>query len=297
VILGAIFILLLSIGLLFTKEERLLKLKDYVFVLLRGKNSLYQGHQLYRWIDSHSSESTALNLGGAHKLGLPKKDCYREFGEFVHELWDDLRKGRAQVKRPLKALKMLLRSDLQRTRRERQVLASAYSQLFLMMAMVCLYLLSFDYFVKVSPPYEFWLGCILWQGLGAFVFFGLLKRKKEQVFSPLNDLLRGLQALNLLAFRGELNLTRLPNPRAKLKGDHLRYFEGLESAQESWRKQGRANLEVLDEFREDLALLAEDAQLNFLPWVKGLGFLWAMVFVLPLLFAGSLFGLYKLAVV
>jgi hypothetical protein len=299
VILVASFILILCVAVALAKDEHLIGIEERVVCALRERDILFQGHRLYEWLDGVSSENGALNLSAHHQRenGLPKKDCYREFGAFVHKLWEDVRNGQGQIKGPLRAIKMLLRSDLQRTRRERQVLGSAYAQIIVMILMVWLYLFSFDYFVAINPPWEFWCACVLWQTIGGFLFFVLLKKKREKLFDPLNDLLSALLALNIVAYRGHLGLGKLPQPKSDLSGDCLRYYQGLESTQDAWRRQGRANPETLEELREDLALLSEDAQLNFLPWIRGLGFLWAMVFVLPLLFGGSLFGLYKLAVV
>ena len=293
----SILIIILFFVLLFASDEFILRLKNKFFAEMHKRDILYRGQNLYHWIDSISSEQMAFRLGRDGETKLPEKDCYREFGHFLHDLWEEVRVRGGQLKMPLRALKKLLRADIQRTRRERQALQSAYAQLSLMILMVWGYLFIFDRLVAVNPPLEFWLGCLGWQGFGAVIFFKLLHQKQRKVLDPLNDLLGALQYLSLIAFRGMLSQVALPRPKRPLSGDYLRYYRGLEQVLESWRIKGRADTEVLNELREDLGLLAEDAQIKFLPWIRGLGFMWAMVFVLPLLFAGSLFGLYKLAVV
>lgn len=286
--------------LLLTPEEQLLKLNQFLIFAVRKRDLLHRGHQLYEWIESYTGATRGLNLGPSSQgHGLPDQHCYREFGLFIHELWEDVRQNGGELKRPVRAIKVMLRADLQRTRRERQVLNSAYAQLGLMTVMVWFYLFFFSRVTEIKFSLMYWVACLAWQALGGVLFCTLLKRKRGQLFKPLDDLLRALQVLNLIAFRGRLsgNFLPLPQKMHRLKKDYLRYYHTLESTLDSWRERGRANFDVLDELREDLSLLAEDAQLIFLPWIRALSFLWAIVFVLPLLFASSLFGLYKLAVV
>lgn len=286
-------IICLIIFILFIPSEVFGGVIARIINYFQERSLLYRGQILYQWLDSFGPGMVAFNLG----ISLPPRNIYREYGELIHATWHQVQKSGGQVGELIKSIKSSLREDLKRTQRELQVLRGAYGQLTFMVAMVWSYLVLFEWLIHVGFPLIFWLSIIIWQIMGVFIFHFLLKRKRLELFRPINSLLGLVLELTLISFRGQLAQVSLTCDGVILKGPYENFEKRLHWTLQNWQKMGAASKANIIELQEDLIVLSEDATERFIPWLKGLIFLWALVFVLPLLFAGSLFGLYKLTVV
>ncbi len=272
--------------------RRLERLKDR----LRLSDPVREGEELYRWMDSFGPGQSSFDLGRA----LPCATGYPPFGALIHELWQTIQRRGGQLSELLRPIKLLLREDLKRARRQRHVLKGATFQLVFMVGLVWCYLATFSLLMGVEFESGLILSLVGWQLLGVAVFYWLLKILKKWHFDPFLHSLELLLQLNAIAQGGQLGqafLVEKAHPFSKCPRDHLDFRERLGAALSQWQRQGFAQREALKPLGEDLMLLASDNTEHFLEKLKMLTFLWAITFVLPPLFAGSLFGLYKLAVV
>lgn len=262
--------------------------------LSQENDPLHKGQQLYSWIDSFGPERVSFNLSQA----LPEKGSYLPFSRVLHELWQSVQIRGGQLSELLNPLKLLLREDLKRFRRQREVLRGACFQLGLMVAMVWTYLGLYSYLMEVSFSKGFSLIIIVHQVGGVVLFWWAIRYLKSKHFSPFESSLDLLLQLTSIAQRGDLGSACLvASSQKKQSSDHKNFQLRLDEVLALWQQQGFAKTASLNPLREDLMLLASDSTQLFLENLKVLTFLWAIVFVLPPLFAGSLFGLYKLAVV
>lgn len=266
---------------------------ERIFNYFRHRSLLYRGQKLYQWLDSFGPGTVAFNLG----VALPARESYRGYGVLLHETWNKVQKSGGQVGDLIRCIKYSLREDLKRTQKEHQVLRGAYAQLIFMHLMVWSYLILFEWLIKVGFSLGFWLGVIFWQLLGVFLFILLLKKKRRREFDPINDLLELVLELTMICFQGHLIQSKLNYRETIFKGTYRNFEERLYWTLENWQKMGAASKTSITELQEDLMIISADATERFIPWLKGLCFVWALIFVLPVLFAGSLFGLYKLTVV
>jgi hypothetical protein len=280
--------------LIFTPADRVYVPLEGLRNWLRQRDAVAQGELLYRWIDSFGPGQSSFDLSQP----LPCVTGYPPFGQLIHNLWRMVQRRGGRLSELLRPVKLLLREDLKRARRQRQVLKSAYFQLIFMVGLVWCYLGTFSLLMEVEFEMALVLSLMGWQLLGVFVFRFCLGILKKWHFDPFLESLEMLLQLNVIAEGGELGKAYLKeNENGYSPRDHQDFKERLRAALSQWQGQGFAQRESLKPLGEDLMLLASDNTEHFLEKLKMMTFLWAITFVLPPLFAGSLFGLYKLAVV
>lgn len=267
--------------------------QDSLKKLWRSNDPLQRGCDLYNWMDSFGPGSVSINLS----TNIPSKDSYLPFSEIIHELWHLVQLRGGSLSELLRPVKLLLREDLKRSRRQRQVLRGAYAQLIFMTGLVWIYLYLFSYMMSVKYDEGFLVTLIGWQLFGVFLFWYALKSLRIRHFGPFKSSLDLLLQLTAVAQQGNLGSAHLTTDQRLRSSSHEYFKERIFTQLRQWQKQGFAKTEALNPLREDLMLLASDSTQSFLDRLKVFTFLWALLFVLPPLFAGSLFGLYKLVVV
>lgn len=246
----------------------------------------YRGEQLLEWLDNFGIGSYGHDLGEK----LPARGIYKDFGEHIHRVWNSIQKRGGELAAPLKAIRLSLRQDLKRTRRERNLLQSALTQILFMLLLVWGFLLSFNWIAGLKVKEHIFLMIALWQFLGTIAYIFWLKNFKKKFIDPLDDLLRSLLEMHFAFYRGNLADAFLQGS-FNGKAREARLFERMERTLEGWRRRGQGNLSQVDELFEDFGHLAEDKAEAFMGKLKMSIFLWCTVFILPPLFGSSLLGI------
>lgn len=252
-----------------------------------------RGQRLLSWMDSLGLGEVGFNL----KVKLPERDCFRHYGNLIHELWDEVREKGGSLGPLLKLLRKELRAELLRVKKENEFLKGAYVQVLMMVSLVLSYLIVFSLMIEIPFPRSFWLTLFLYESFGVLIFIYLLKKFRSLHFDPLKDLTLALMNLKSISLRGRLGDFALSCHPHLQKGPSLEFFHRLESTLEQWKRDSRIQTEYLIELEEDLEFLRNLGLERFMAQLRILSFMWSLVFVLPVLFGASLFGLYELTVV
>lgn len=252
-----------------------------------------RGHRLLSWMDSLGLGEVGFNL----KVKLPDKECFRHYGHLIHELWDEVREKGGSLRPLLKLLRKELRAELLRIKKEREFLKGAYAQVLMMISLVLAYLIVFSFMIEIPFPRAFWVALFLYESFGVSIFFYMLKKFRAHHFDPLKDITLALMNLKTISLRGRLGDFALGHYPSLRVGPSLEFFHRLESTLEQWKRDSRIQTDYLIELEEDLEFLRNLGLERFMAQLKILSFMWSLVFVLPVLFGASLFGLYELTVV
>lgn len=277
--------LTLFIPLILIPAERYSKALEQPLRKWRENSLLYRGESLLRWIESYGVNSYGFNLGEA----LPARGVYKEFGDHIHVLWRNVQKRGGEMSVGLRAIRMSLRQDLKRTKKEKSILSGAKAQVFVMVVIIWAFMIAFRFIGGLDLSQTFFMIIGLWQGIGVFLFLILLKRYRSQVFGPLETLLSQLLEMHLIYFRGGLADAYLEDH--DLKGKDGQLFIKMQQTLENWRRQGQGQLSQVDDLFEDFFFLCEDKEERFLGKLKMSSFVWSLFFVLPPLFSVGVFGL------
>jgi len=286
----ALFIL--SLILLFLPSSYLLDCSQSLSLKLKNLSIVYRGEKLIEWLDNFGLGSYGHDLGEK----LPSKSIYKEFGIHIHKVWNSVQKRGGELGAPLKAIRVSLRQDLKRTRREKGLLQSAISQVIFMVVLVWAFLIAFSYVGQGAIGKGFFVVVALWQGLGVFLYFIWLHFYKKNFLGPLNELLSSLLQMHFMFYRGALADAYLSASETSFKGRDRSLFVRMERTLDGWRKRGSGQLTQVDELFEDYSALAEDKGETFMGKLKVSIFTWSLFFVLPPLFSASLVGLGNLAI-
>ncbi len=285
-----IALFLLCLFLYFIPSGYILMAYEKTESQLKNLSLIYRGEGLLEWLDNFGLGSYGHDLGEK----LPAKTVYKEFGEHIHKVWNSVQKRGGELASPLKAIRLSIRQDLKRTRREKSLLQSATIQVFFMVALVWIFLVAFHFVANGALRRGFFIIVLLWQGAGVLGYFIWLRRYKKKFLGPLDELLKNLLDMHFMFYRGALTDAYLPTEFV-FKGRDKSLFLRMERTLEGWRKRGRGELAQVDELFEDFSALAEDKAENFMAKLKVSVFTWSLLFVLPPLFSSSLVGLGSLS--
>lgn len=286
-----IALFILSLILLLIPSTYLLQWTQALSLKLKHLSVIHRGESLIEWLDNFGLGSYGHDLGEK----LPSQTIYKEFGVHIHKVWNSVQKRGGELGAPLKAIRLSLRQDLKRTRREKGLLQSAVSQVIFMVVLVWAFLIAFSYVGQGAIGKGFFAVVGLWQGLGVVVYFMWLHFYKKKFLSPLNELLSSLLQMHFLFYRGALAEAYLSSSELLFKGRDKSLFLRMERTLDGWRKRGSGQLSQVDELFEDFSALAEDKGEVFMSKLKVSVFTWSLFFVLPPLFSASLVGLGNLS--
>ncbi len=251
---------------------------------------VYRGECLIEWLDNFGIGSFGHDLGEK----LPRKDIYKEFGQHIHKVWNSVQKRGGELAGPLRAIRLALRQDLKRTRREKSLLSSAMIQVIFMILLVWLFLLVFKYVAGLDIGITFFIVIAAWQGFGFLAYYLWLKSYRASFLDPLDELLRLLLDMHFMFYRGALAEAFL-NTAQTFKARDQSLFLRMERTLDGWRKRGHGDLAHVDELFEDFSNLSEDKAETFVAKLKISVFTWSVFFVLPPLFGSSLMGVSSLS--
>ena len=288
--LTAAIVLLLFILLVFMPASKLLEIQENFSLRLKLLSVVYRGECLIEWLDNFGIESFGHDLGEK----LPRKDTYKEFGQHIHKVWNSVQKRGGELAGPLRAIRLALRQDLKRTRREKSLLSSAMIQVIFMILLVWLFLLVFKYVAGLDLEGTFFIVIAAWQGFGFLAYYLWLKSYRASFLDPLDELLRLLLDMHFMFYRGALADAFLNTPR-NFKARDQSLFLRMERTLDGWRKRGHGELAHVDELFEDFSNLSEDKAETFVAKLKISVFTWSVFFVLPPLFGSSLMGVSSLS--
>lgn len=286
----SLFICLIT---LLTPLSILIRLEEKFWTHWGLRDELCMGEQLLSWLDSLGLGEVGFNLN----IELPHKKIFRHYGHMVHELWEEVRSQGGQLRPLLQILRKELRSELLGVKKEREYLKGAYAQVLMMIGLVYFYLVMFSRLIEIPFPNFFWPLVALFQSFGVFLFFVFLKGLKKRHFQGLRFLSSSLMQLKLISQRGNLGQFVLRHPESSLKGNQMAFYRRLEQTLDQWKRDSRIQIQYLNELEDDLQFIRDTVGERFMSQLKITCFLWSLVFVLPLLFGASLFGLYELTVV
>ncbi len=276
--------------LLFTPSHFLLSRFESFSAKAKNFSIVHRGEMLLEWLDNFGLGSFGHDLGEK----LPAKTCYKEFGEHIHKVWNSVQKRGGELAGPLKAIRLSIRQDLKRTRREKNLLQSAIVQVIFMVVLVWLFLVAFHFVGEGVIGKGFFISVALWQLFGVLGYFLWLRLYKKKFLGPLDELLRCLLDMHFMFYRGALADAYLHSELIFKRRDLSLYLR-MERTLEGWRKRGHGQLTQVDELFEDFSYLAEDKAEAFMAKLKISVFTWSLLFVLPPLFGSSLVGLGSLA--
>jgi hypothetical protein len=274
-------------------QKHLLWTLERISYSYQKHDEVKRGEKLLLWMDSLGLGEVGFNLS----IGLPERNCFRHYGKIIHELWEEVRSRGGQLRPLIRILRKELRTEILRVKKEREFLRGAYAQVLMMVSLVYLYLIAFSQLIGISFPKEFWPTLFLFQGFGVFLFFLLLKKLRKVHFEGLKFLSLSLLELKLISQRGSLGSFVLRQAPRQLQKGEVNFLRRLEEILEQWRSDSRIQIQYLTELEEDLEFLRESHLDRFMAQLKISSFMWSLIFVLPLLFGASLFGLYELTVV
>lgn len=288
-----IFLSFCSLLFMFTPNTWLLGAHERFLSQWLARNELFRGGQLLLWLDSLGLGEVGFNLN----IRLPDRECFRHYGQTIHELWEEVRSKGGELRPLLQILRKELRGEILRAKKEKEYLKGAYSQVLMMLGLVYGYLFAFTHLIQIQYPSILWPLLFGFQAFGIFLFFILLKRLRIFHFSGLGHLSLCLLQMKLISQRGNLGSFVLRHQREVLKGEQYAFFQRLEQILEQWKRDSRIQIQYLTELEDDLQFIREIASEKFMAQLKILCFMWSLLFVLPILFGASLFGLYELTVV
>lgn len=287
-----IVLFIFGLILLFIPSAYLLDYSLRFSLKMKNFSLIHRGESLIEWLDNFGLGSYGHDLGEK----LPAQNIYKEFGTHIHKVWSSVQKRGGELAAPLKAIRLSLRQDLKRTRREKNLLHSAGIQVIFMVILVWAFLIAFSYVGEGAIGRGFFLVIGLWQGLGVVAYFTWLHFYKKKALGPLNDLLSSLLDMHFMFYRGALADSYLSFSDNSFSGRDRSLFLRMERTLDGWRKRGRGQLSQVDELFEDFSALAEDKAEIFMGKMKVSVFTWSLIFVLPPLFSASLVGLGNLAI-
>lgn len=272
--------------LLFFPAEKMSSVISFSLQKWKRRSLLYRGEKMLEWIEGHGVSSYGFHLGES----LPERESYKSFGEHIHKLWQSIQKRGGEISVGLRALRLSLRQDIKRTKREHSLLRGAFSQILIMLSLVWIFMVAFHFIGGMTLGGDFFGAVALWQGCGVLFYSLWLRRKRRLVFGPLDLILSGLLEMYFIYFRGGLAEAYLEN-EGDLRGAEEHLFSKMEQTLEIWRRRGQGQKKQVDELMEDFFFLAEDKEEKFLGQLKLSTFIWSLFFVLIPLFATGLFGL------
>ncbi len=281
------FVFFLSIlTTIFIPSDIFLNRFDEVKRRIKQLSVIYRGELLLEWLDNFGQGSYGHDLGER----LPDKETYKTFGHHIHKIWNSVQKRGGELRGPLKAIRVAMRQDLKRTRREMSLLHSALGQVFFMLILVWCFLLALRFVAGLDLGVTYFILIGLWQGLGALFYIIWLNQFKRKFLSPLDELLKCLLEMHFLFYLGGLTEAYLQSAYDFKSRDRSLYSR-MERTLEGWRKRGHGDIKQVDELFEDFSHLAEDKAENFVAKLKVSIFTWSVLFVLPPLFSSTLVGL------
>ena len=288
-----ILITLLLFFLLFVPsqvfENFQLKLHKY----FKSKNQIKRAESLLLWMDSLGLEQNGLDLG----IILPEKDIFMHYGHQIHQVWEDTLTRGGAFRSGISLLRNGLRVDIVRTKKEKQCLNSAFTQILFMEILVFTYLWFFSSILSITISTKVWCFLLLIQALGAFLFNFCLKRLKNHAFGGLHLLSNCLLQMQMISQRGNLGSMHFEANSPLLHGNKLIFFEKMQEVLQIWKTNSVVRKENLLELSEDLSFIHQTSCEQFMGRLKILCFIWSILFILPVLFSASLFGLNEFSIV